>query len=940
MELVGVDRSRLWLCGLFLAFAMGLCSNAAIAQVAPGVTQSAAHTANIHGTIVQSDGKPLAGADVKLFGPAMLATRSDDRGAFIFTSVPWGTYSIVVSSSSGTASKQNISVTADINVAVQYQAHTAGLKTIAEVSTSGLGAHINVTSSSIASVSPGDFAFQGNTTWGQLLAQVPGVAVSGYAGGGGSTYMTVPGNPLAPAVLSLNGALAYETSTTLDGMPLQGTSATEIYQANGGGLDLSNLPMNAFDTADVVRGPGANAPSIVDSVGGSFVLHAPGPVKEDHFEFSTSNDPYGGIVSNAKYAFHLGHLSMTLIYGINDSPGPLGTTNNELGGIYWTPTSINGTPVVGSTTTSDNPARGIYNCNCTFKTSLLYCCVPQSTAWTSQTGAAALSYDITPSIIAQVFYAGSSAKSNYQFGYYPTEFAPSTAGPPYTGSYHPSPPGQNSYSILNIFSTGDLTPQSSSLVEERLTAYFKNSVLRISALQNNQYTYTNYYFSFPNGDYRLWGTANLGSSSSSTPATFNGTIARLVFPAYSQNYYAWVNNRDLLGSYAVQLGGNSSAGASFSNSYYNDPYSSQFFLGKQALFSVSQPSSVSEDTYETRLHVDTTINKLALGLSWYFANGTFHNPAPSNPNQYVDLNFPYSAPRFGATWQASPDIAIRASAGGGFALPAIFNLAGTPIISVGSYYTQTVPNPNLKPEESFGYDIGTDMRFHLNTVLSFDLYQTNLYGQFFTTSSTTTYKGLPLYSYEYSNLGRSRMEGLNLSLSHDVPAGYYWGGTLGFTRGYVVSVPPGFYNGVRGYPAEPCTNCVNQTIVPGANFTNASGYQTTVPYASGSGRFGYKWSPGRFVDLAATYYGNNNIYNTPKVFVVLDAHAGYAFTKNVSLLATFRNITGAYDESVANNTPGYAVPVIDGAPPAIFPGAAFILPYGPRTVVVTANFKY
>ena len=33
--------------------------------------------------------------------------------------------------------------------------------------------------------------------------------------------------------------------------------------------------MPLFETADVVRGPGANAPSIVDSVGGSFVLHAP-----------------------------------------------------------------------------------------------------------------------------------------------------------------------------------------------------------------------------------------------------------------------------------------------------------------------------------------------------------------------------------------------------------------------------------------------------------------------------------------------------------------------------------------------------------------------------------------------------------------------------------------------------------------------------------------
>jgi hypothetical protein len=178
------------------------------------------------------------------------------------------------------------------------------------------------------------------------------------------------------------------------------------------------------------------------------------------------------------------------------------------------------------------------------------------------------------------------------------------------------------------------------------------------------------------------------------------------------------------------------------------------------------------------------------------------------------------------------------------------------------------------------------------------------------------------------------MEGINLDVHHDVPSGYYWRGTLGLTRGYVVSVPSGFYNNAS-CPTAPCTN---QAIVPGANFNSAAGYSATVPYASASAELGYRWNPGKYVDLSATYYGNNNIYNTPGAFVELDGHLGYPLTKNVSLLATFTNITGAYDQSILTYNPSYAVPVISGAPPNS-QGAAFVVPYGPRSVIVTAGVR-
>lgn len=919
---------------LIAAAICAVAPNPASAQIAPGVQQSAAHTATITGAVTQSNGEPVRGADIKLEGRAILFTRSNDRGIFTFSGVPWGTYRIAVTSTLGLASRENLVISGDVNVAIQYEAPST-LKTIARVSTSEAGAHINVTSSSIASVNPSEYAFSGNATWTNLFAQIPGVAVSGYSSGGGAFAGVMRSAPQMPVVLSINGALPYETSTTLDGMPLQNVSSNGFIQTTGGGLDLSNLPMNAFDTADVVRGPGANAPSIVDSIGGSFVLHPPGQVSSDHFEFSASNDPYGGIVSNARAAVHSGRLSATLIYGVNDSPGPLGNST-IVPALPITPATIGGKPVWAPISSENLNQNGILNCFCSATTSLIVSGVPQSTGWTQQTGALALSYDVAPSVTAEVFYAGTTSRQFVQQGYFPVIFAPQPASPKYGGSYAPSPPGQPTYTFLTQESSPQVASQASSLLEEKVTAYMGSGVLRLAALQYNSFNQLNGRQTYANGDYRLWGTADVGLSSPGTPTAFNGTLEHLTFPNLSTQEGWWSNNRDFLISYAVQLGSSASAGLSYITSYYNAPYTLTESLGTTPLVSLNQAPSASETTDETRAHIDAQISdRLSLGLSWYFATGSFHVPVPSNPSQWTDSIFRYNAPRLGAVWRAGQNVAIRASAGGGFALPALPNLTGYALVCSGGQCSETTANLNLKPEQSFGFDVGADARLQRNTVASIDLYRTNLFGQFFVGTTQSTFNGLPLFISEYGNLGTSRMEGVNLAVNRDVPSGYYWRGTLGFTHAYVISVPNGFYNN----GTCPNTPCTNQSVVPGANFISST-YSATVPYASGSALLGYRWTPGKYVDLSATYYGNNNIYNTPHAFVILDAHAGYAFTKNVSLLLNFSNITGAYDAAIENfGNIGYLTPVVTGAT-GFYPGVSYVQPYGPRALIVTANYKY
>jgi hypothetical protein len=161
----------------------------------------------------------------------------------------------------------------------------------------------------------------------------------------------------------------------------------------------------------------------------------------------------------------------------------------------------------------------------------------------------------------------------------------------------------------------------------------------------------------------------------------------------------------------------------------------------------------------------------------------------------------------------------------------------------------------------------------------------------------------------------------------------YWTLSGGLTRGYVVSVPPSFYNTAGGV-CDPSTgaNCTNAMILPNSNFNGC--FAASIPYAQGIGKLGYRWSGEKYVDLVGTYYGNNNTYFRP-AFVELDGHLGYPLTKNASFLITFRNITGIYDSPLTTTSPENitGAPTLTGPPEPLYSET-----YGPRTVLMTLNF--
>jgi hypothetical protein len=493
-------------------------------------------------------------------------------------------------------------------------------------------------------------------------------------------------------------------------------------------------------------------------------------------------------------------------------------------------------------------------------------------------------------------------------------------------------------------------------MEEKITARLGRGILKLAALQNR--VYSAFDTTIPSAvSMQLYGGGYVCSNASPSCSTgtynltiFNGETHTLNPVQALLQRNSGSNNRDGMISYETPIG-SMYAGTSLMQSYYNNVFdSSGVYPAFDYTFSSVSPSAISQTTREFRLFFGgNPSEKTTLDLSMYVVNSQYHVPDPNycaaiyTPGadvHYSDTSYTYAAPRVGFVWRPSPAIAVRAAAGGGLAQAPLSAMIGSNIpIFFGPGYESAPPNFNLQPEKSVAFDLGTDFRLPRNTLLSFDVFRADLHGQLYSYQSVDgTYSGpegtLPLFVQQYVNLSSSRYEGLLLDLRRDAPRGLSWSVAGALTRGYVISVAPGFYNAL-GATCDFSTgnNCVNLSVVPGANFNGTynagvGGYGggASVPYAQAHGGIEYTWNTGRSAGLSATYFGNNNSYFRP-AFVEVDGN--YPLTKNISLGVAFQNITGIYDGSMQSFNPANfsSVQTIAGLPYALY-GQEF----GPRTV--------
>jgi hypothetical protein len=183
-------------------------------------------------------------------------------------------------------------------------------------------------------------------------------------------------------------------------------------------------------------------------------------------------------------------------------------------------------------------------------------------------------------------------------------------------------------------------------------------------------------------------------------------------------------------------------------------------------------------------------------------------------------------------------------------------------------YILFTSNGQLKAETAFGYDLGQDFQFdHASSLVSWDIYRTTLYGQFFTSVALngTFNDGIngthPLFVNTFVNLSNARYDGLDVTFRHAPSVGLRYTIQGSLMHSYPYNLPPGFYD----QPGAPMS--ANLWVIPGVNFSAYQYGAGDAPYSQGYAELGYQVTNGTYASLGETYYGPHNGFERPAFFV-------------------------------------------------------------------------
>lgn len=899
----------------------------------------AADAAALRGTIVDTGGAPVASATVMVH-PTGRTSQSDARGSFEISGLTPNRYDVVVEKPGYvTATYTGVAIGASgADLAVRLAAATfATLQQIASVRAQQYGS-FNTGSSAMQNVSQQDFVDQGQLQIGHVLDQIPGV-VSARPG---SADAAVPGSITSP---NLRGTLDYEKATLIDGFPL----------INGSHGDYPTMFVNSllFDDVEVVKGPTAFAPEINYGIGGTLNFRTGNPTASFTGSATYGVDFTSGSFANLRLSDTIGKLGFYVDLASYGTQGPLQNQPT-----YVTPTTGWGlgnfgtlaAPVTSSKNPSPTYVKGFPSNQFT---SLVACCQTVTSNYLNKGEVAKLQYHLSSATVLTAGYIGIQASYDgaaaglTQYG---SVFAPAAGF-----SRAAFAPGQivtvNNSAMLPDRNLIDNEPTfeaelRTTIGKDTLLGRYYSAILDRRTLSD---------LTDPSANYTVpvtvWGSASLCTASAPCvpgqppppPTLFNGVHTTLTVPT---PYFQQVEH-DIL------------HGLSFE---YDHPVAENLYTfavdgntGLTNAYSITGSSSAPDGKLSTSIAAGTKQifmtyllrgtfqlgDKTQLTLANYYNTyaSTYTSGAP------VDGAYPLTTtvtthddPRLGLSYRASPDLNVRFSAGSSIAPPypsLIDSIPTTPaqvFTPTSTTITITQNSGTLKPETSWGYDLGADWRLG-GGVLSADAYFTNIWNQFVGVIRPTdqTYQGLPVFIATNANLAQSRYQGIETTYAKDPRIG--WGYTFAFDlqRAYAYNVSPSFYTSAAG----PYTT--NLGIVNGINYDafNAPFFNgisnKSEAYSMGYAAVHHRGGFGQYAELGLTYYGSNNTYNIPS-FYTGTATYRQPIDTGTSLQVSADNLFGANASKYVIYGAGIPAPLANGGV-----GVRQGVPYGPTTVRIFAS---
>ncbi len=895
---------------VFLVLALSfICGASALAQ-----TPAAG---SVTGSITDTTGVPISGANVALRGGTVYSTTSDARGAFTISNVSPGVYLLsVVKAGYNNAVENDVVVVAGQTqtVSVRLQQETfSSLRTIATVRVGGAST-INTSPAAVNDVSSQAFLNQAAPQVTRVLSQIPGVQVSFPSN---SSNAAAPG---AITIPNIRNATAYETASLIDGHPIS------VGQYGDNVTTFLNTFM--FGSVEVIKGPGAESPVINNAIGGTTNFRTKDPTATVVPNVLFGVDNRGGTYTNFSVSDTLGRLGFIVDVATLNDPSALNGKQ-----VLFDPSFgvWNGNTLKGNSTSNQIPGTSSFVTN---QYSLLACCYTLQGSLDQTAELVKLRYKLSSATTVTASYLGATSYSDQNGN--TSDFINSTfvpGDPAYSGSLKPGAvqvatvfPGAYSGEINNepIFQGEVGTTLGNDSV---LGRYYHASISRFQ-YQGDAAATPNY------------NQVNLYGSSSGLP-TFNGQSSAVGFYDFYQE-----PELDRLSGWSFQydhpIGDNLitfAADTTYAQST-DYTYNSISFQPPAVSFNLPPGTNQTLSTYLLRGHFYTG-RKLESTVALYFddfsstypvncpmdssGNCTSDSAVTGNGVTFQTTKNSHFDPRFGFVYRPNTNTAVRLALGSMIAPPFLGLL--NQITSEPAYNSSAAvaisqqSNGNLKPETGFGYDVGADYRFKDGvTVASGDVYLTNLFNRFFGQTIATgnacgssfpcsggAPPGTPILNQTNTNISNARFEGIELSI-HRTPA-VGWGFNLSgdLSRGYYYGLPPYFYCSI---PGPGCTPDQNLNIIEGQN-TNGVGVgvgglnyngNMRIPYSQGYAEINYQFPSGPYLAFGETLYGHNNSLNEP-AFGVANATVRVPLTKQLDF-----QISG---DNVFNAWPGY-LPILGG----------------------------
>ncbi len=921
--------------------------------------EQAAAVGSVQGTVADETGAPISGAAVILTGPVTYSTASDAKGDFTIAHVEAGLYNVLVSKPGyDRASQTDLAVfTGEVErLAVRMNRQTfTSLRTIASIRVNGRGA-INTSAASIDVVSPQTFANQSATQVTRVLSQVPGVQISFPSN---SANAAAPG---AITVPNIRDAESYETASLIDGHPIS------VGQYGDNVTTFINSYM--LGSVETIKGPGADSPVINNAVGGTLNFRTKDPTLTPEPDIAMGIDSHGGTFSNFGLSDTISRLGFVVDVATLNDVSPLNGKQ-----VYYDPANAFGSFTYNGATFPDNSSStplGNTASNAPTQYPLVACCYTLLGNLDQTAELFKFRYRFSGATTATVSYLGSQSYSDQNANtsdFIPSQFTP---GAGYAGSL---PAG--ALNVSNVYPgsySGEFNNEpifqaeaSSTLGNDTVLARFYHATINRYQFQGNNQT----------ADYQsvaLYGTT---ADSNGNPYTFNG---QTVSAGYN-DYYREPELDRLSGGTFEYVHPIGSATLSFSaDRVYAQSSDYSEFSGPFYSFNLPPGTNQTLSTYLLRGHffvgkrLDATVSDYLNTFQAFYPNGcaggncnTYNAAVIGSGVTFGSTSYSHNDPRLGLVYRPSSNSSVRLALGSGIVPPfsGLLNVVPSAPVTdaLNQYALETTNNAGIKPETSFGYDLGGDLRLHDGTVVSADLYLTNLYNRFFSQTVNTgqvcsvatpcqsggggapiTSGNIPIYSQTNANISNARFQGLELSVKRapEYGLGFELAGSL--QRGYFYNLPGNFYCSFVPTAAQPCTPAnynQNLNIIAGENtngvpvgFYNVSyNGNMRIPYFQGNAQISYTFKNKAYLLIGETLYGKNNSLNEPP-FGIGYATLRYPLRKNIDFQISGDNIFNAYPGYLPIYGGGVAIPLANGQTAATTGNVL-----GPATYRFSLDFK-